>query len=138
MAPPSGPPSDFTPHPTLQPVTEPLFEFPESYSKFPLAIYFTYDIVNFYITLSIHLPFSLLSSHCVHRSVLSVCFSIAALKINSSVPSLQIPFMCVSIRYFREGNGNPLQYSCLENPVDRGTWWAAGLEVAQSDTAEAT
>ena len=22
------------------------------------------------------------------------------------------------------GNGNPLQYSCLENPVDRGTWWA--------------
>ena len=28
-------------HPTLQPVTEPLFESPESYSKFPLAIYFT-------------------------------------------------------------------------------------------------
>ena len=25
-----------------------------------------------------------------------------------------------------EGNGNPLQYSCLENPVDRGTWWAVG------------
>jgi len=24
----------------------------------------------------------------------------------------------------REGNGNPLQYSCLENPVDRGAWWA--------------
>ena len=23
-----------------------------------------------------------------------------------------------------EGNGNPLQYSCLENPVDRGSWWA--------------
>jgi len=23
-----------------------------------------------------------------------------------------------------EGNGNPLQYSCLGNPVDRGTWWA--------------
>ena len=23
-----------------------------------------------------------------------------------------------------EGNGNPLQYSCLENPLDRGTWWA--------------
>jgi len=22
-----------------------------------------------------------------------------------------------------EGNGNPLQYSCLENPVDRGAWW---------------
>ena len=24
----------------------------------------------------------------------------------------------------RGGNGNPLQYSCLENPMDRGTWWA--------------
>ena len=23
-----------------------------------------------------------------------------------------------------EGNGNPLQYSCLENPIDRGAWWA--------------
>ena len=24
----------------------------------------------------------------------------------------------------REGNGNPLQYSCLGNPMDRGAWWA--------------
>ena len=24
-----------------------------------------------------------------------------------------------------EGNGNPLQYSCLQNPVDSGAWWAA-------------
>ena len=35
---------------------------------------------------------------------------------------------------FREGNGNPLQYSCLENPVDRGAWWAAVYGVAQSWT----
>ena len=34
----------------------------------------------------------------------------------------------------REGNGNPLQYSCLENPVDRGAWWAAVYGVAQSWT----
>ena len=33
-----------------------------------------------------------------------------------------------------EGNGNPLWYSCLENPVDRGAWWAAIYEVAQSRT----
>ena len=33
-----------------------------------------------------------------------------------------------------EGNGNPLQYSCLENPVDGGTWWAAVHGVAQSRT----
>ena len=33
-----------------------------------------------------------------------------------------------------EGNGNPLQYSCLENPVDRETWWAAVHKVSQSQT----
>ena len=31
-----------------------------------------------------------------------------------------------------EGNGNPLQYSCLENPMDRGVWWATVHGVAQS------
>ena len=35
---------------------------------------------------------------------------------------------------YGEGNGNPLQYSCLENPVDRGAWWAAVYGVAQSWT----
>ena len=34
------------------------------------------------------------------------------------------------------GNGNPLQYSCLENPRDRGTWWAAVYGVAESDKIE--
>jgi len=33
-----------------------------------------------------------------------------------------------------EGNGNPLQYSCLENPMDGGTWWAAVHGVARSRT----
>ena len=33
-----------------------------------------------------------------------------------------------------EGNGNQLQYSCLENSVDRGAWWAAVHGVAQSWT----
>ena len=33
-----------------------------------------------------------------------------------------------------EGNGNPLQYSCLENPMDGGAWWAAVHGVAKSQT----
>ena len=33
-----------------------------------------------------------------------------------------------------EGNGNPLQYSCLENPMDGGAWWAAVHGVAKSRT----
>ena len=36
------------------------------------------------------------------------------------------------------GNGNPLQYSCLENPIDRGPWQATDHEVAESDMTEHT
>ena len=35
----------------------------------------------------------------------------------SSIPGME--------RSLGEGNGNPLQYPCLENPMDRGAWWAA-------------
>ena len=34
----------------------------------------------------------------------------------------------------REGNGNPIQYSCLENPLDRGVWRAVVYRVAKSWT----
>jgi len=37
-----------------------------------------------------------------------------------------------------EGNGTPLQYFCLENPMDGGAWWAAVYGVAQSDRTKAT
>ena len=33
-----------------------------------------------------------------------------------------------------EGNDNPLQYSCLENSMDRGAWWAMVLGVTKSET----
>ena len=39
-----------------------------------------------------------------------------------------------SLSCIGEGNGNPLQYSCLENPRERGAWWAAVYGVAQSQT----
>ena len=39
-------------------------------------------------------------------------------------------------RSFGEGNGNPLQYSCLENAMDRGACWATVRGVAESDTTE--
>ena len=35
------------------------------------------------------------------------------------------------------GHGNPFQYSCLENPMDRGAWWATVRRVTQSDMTEA-
>ena len=33
-----------------------------------------------------------------------------------------------------EGHGNPLQYSCLENPMDRGAWWATVHGVTETQT----
>ena len=45
----------------------------------------------------------------------------------------QLPFH-VSLSCIGEGNGNPLQYSCLENPREGGAWWASVYGVAQSRT----
>ena len=39
----------------------------------------------------------------------------------------------LSVRSPGEGNGNPLQYSCLKNPMDRGAWWATVLNLAELD-----
>ena len=44
------------------------------------------------------------------------------------------PFPSISAPLVGEGNGNPLQCSCLENPRDGGAWWAAVSGVAQSRT----
>ena len=48
---------------------------------------------------------------------------------HNRVTSLSFSLSCVG-----EGNGNPLQCSCLENPRDVGAWWAAVYGVAQSRT----
>jgi len=48
---------------------------------------------------------------------------------------LQQKFYYISLaRISGEGNGTPLQYSCLENPTDGGAWWAAVHGVAKSRT----
>ena len=47
--------------------------------------------------------------------------------------SLLCPFSGLG-RFLGEGNGNPLQYSCLENPMDRGAWWATVHGVTKSQT----
>ena len=46
--------------------------------------------------------------------------------------SVEIPWKTGNRTAFGEGNGNPLQCSCLENPRDGGAWWAAIYGVAQS------
>ena len=53
-----------------------------------------------------------------------------------SLPAVQIDLGSIpgSGRSSGEGNGNPLQYSCLENPMDRGAWWATVHGVSKSRT----
>ena len=52
------------------------------------------------------------------------------------LPAVQVDLglIPVSGRSSGEGNGNPLQYLCLENPMDRGTWYATVHVVAKSQT----
>ena len=48
------------------------------------------------------------------------------------LPELPKCLLWRAIGWGRKGNGTPLQYSCLENPMDRGAWWAAVHGVAKS------
>ena len=56
-------------------------------------------------------------------------------KESDTTEQLHFPF---SLSCNGEGNGNPLQCSCLENPRDGGAWWAAVYGVAETDMTEAT
>ena len=49
-------------------------------------------------------------------------------------PCVFLLFWSLVTALCREGNGTPLQYSCLENPMDGGAWWAAVHGVAKSQT----
>ena len=73
-----------------------------------------------------------------HLSTLLVRYSVAQSfptlcdRMDCSTPSF--PVLLVHPKPSGEGNGNPLQCSCLENPRDEGAWWAAVYGVAQSRT----
>ena len=54
----------------------------------------------------------------------------------SACNARQLGFIPGSGRSPGEGNGNPLQYSCLENSMDRGAWRAAVHRVAESNTTK--
>ena len=80
-------------------------------------------------------------------SVLNFPSTLPSHPIRSTEYQTEIPALCSSFPRARtwlkwlsrrasigEGNGSPLQYSCLENPRDRGAWWAAVCGVTQSQT----
>ena len=96
------------------------------------------------------LLFNMLSRFVIAFLPRSKCFLISWLqspftvilkpkKIKSATFSIFSPIylprsICIYTSFLGEGNGNPLQCSCLENPRDRGAWWAAVYGVAQSRT----
>ena len=61
------------------------------------------------------------------------CFSGGSMVKNSSDNARNIDPIPGLGRSPKEGNGNPLQYSCLKNPVERGTWQATVHGISESD-----
>ena len=93
------------------------------------------------IVLRIHLSFFnselYWAVYCTSLELMHVCWEIGASQVALVVPICQ----CRRHRFSPwvgkitgVGNGNPLQYSCLENSVDRGAWWATAHGVAKSQT----
>ena len=76
------------------------------------------------MNIGVHVSFSILvSSRYMPRSVIAGSYG-------GFIPSFSGALTPSS----GEGNGNPLQYSCLENPMDGGAWWAAVHGIAKSWT----
>ena len=72
---------------------------------------------------------------------LSLMFEYTRFRKNSSVLSFQHiynPVTETNNKYLPQASGNPLQYSCLDNPMDRGAWWAMVYGVAELDMTEMT
>ena len=97
------------------------------YSRFPLAICFTHGSVYMSIPISqsINPPFTYLYPH-----VFSLCQGLYSCLGNRFIYTI-IHF---SLSCIGEGSDTPLQYSCLENPMDQGAWCTAVHGVAKSRT----
>ena len=77
--------------------------------------------------------------HCLRKTLGGVCF-----RVEVEVPCSEVKASACNAgdmgsipgsgRSPGEGNGNPLQHSCLENPMDRGAWWATVHGVTKSQT----
>ena len=100
---------------------------------FPSSILDTYQLGRVIIfQFHISLPF-----HTVHGVLKAKILKWFAIPISSKpcfseLSTMTCPFWVALHSMAGEGNGTPLQYSCLENPMDGGAWWAAVHEIAKS------
>ena len=65
---------------------------------------------------------------------MSLLFNMLPRLVITFLPRSKHLLICLNISFLGEGNGNPLQYSCRENPRVGGAWWAAVYGIAQSRT----
>ena len=72
--------------------------------------------------------------HLFHWSLSETCIYLTLGALSMLKNDKENNFKECSMTLIGEGNGNPLQYSCLENPMDGGAWWAAVHGVARSRT----
>ena len=74
----------------------------------------------------------------IHRKIIGSKSGSAVKNLPATLVSRDLVSTPESGRSPGEGNGNPLQYSYLENLMDRGAWWATAHRVAESEMTEAT
>ena len=107
-------------------------EHPVSCIEPGLAIHFIYDIIHVSMPLSQIIPPSPLPpefKRLFYTSVSLLLSCIQGYHYHLSKFHIYALVYCIG-----EGNGSPLQCSCLENPRDMGAWWSAIYGVAQSRT----
>ena len=83
---------------------------------------------------------SIASFHCFFKDRGENIIGISSLvtQMVENLPATQGTWLASLGRSAGEGNSNPLQYSCLESPMDRGAWWATVLRVEKSQMQLAT
>ena len=91
--------------------------FPSSCKRISFSDGLQFITVNFQWLITTLLVFNALGSFANFLNHYCTVCSLAV-----SAPNVLLMLLAVSAV---EGNGNPLQYSCLENPGDRGAWWVA-------------
>ena len=90
---------------------------------------------NFALGQIVTRPILLIIYFVMYAHVKSLCSTLGGSEVKASACNAgDLGLIPGSGRSPREGNGNPLQYSCLENPMDGGAWWATVHGVAKSRT----
>ena len=75
-----------------------------------------------------------LASFELTRKLIKTVLALYKERQQREVQDLEISWLCLRVSKTREGNGTPLQYPCLENPMNGGAWEAAVQRIAKSRT----